>query len=74
MDALPGSEFTKAELASDAGVSPQSLYTHIELFLALNVLEPVEDSSPQRYRANIDSELLDLLHHANGTVNQQLSE
>lgn len=73
MDALPGSEFTKSELATDAGVSRQSLYTHLDLLLALDVLEPVADSSPQRYRVNPESELLDLLHQVNGTVNQQLS-
>lgn len=74
MDALPGSEYTKSELAAEAGVSRQSLYTHLDLLLALNVLEPVANSSPQRYRANSDSELLGLLHEVNGTVNQQLSE
>ena len=73
MDALPGTEYTKSELASDAGVSRQSLYTHLDLLLALDVLEPVEDSSPQRYRVNADSELLGLIHRVNGTVNQRLS-
>lgn len=74
MDSLPGTEYTKSELATDAGVSRQSLYTHLDLLLALNVLEPVEKSSPQRYRVNEDSELLSLLHQVNGTVNQQLSD
>lgn len=73
MDALPGTEFTKSELASEAGVSRQSVYTHLDLLLALKVLEPVEDSSPQRYRVNAESELLGLLHQVNGTVNQQLA-
>ena len=73
MDALPGTEYTKSELAANAGVSRQSLYTHLDLLLVLEVLEPVEESSPQRYRVNADSELLDLLHQVNGTVNQQLS-
>jgi len=74
MDALPGSEFTKSELATEAGVSRQSVYTHLDLLLVLGVLEPVEDSSPERYRVNSDSELLDLLHQVNGQVNQRLSE
>lgn len=74
MDALPGSEFPKSELAAEAGVSRQSLYTHLYLLLALGVLEPVEDSSPQRYRVHADSELLDLLHRVNGTVNRHLSD
>jgi DNA-binding transcriptional ArsR family regulator len=73
MDALPGSEFTKSELATEAGVSRQSVYTHLDLLLVLGVLEPVEESSPQRYRVNGDSDLLDLLHQVNGKVNQRLS-
>jgi len=74
MDALSGTEYTKSELASKAGVSRQSLYTHLDLLLALNVLEPVEDASPQRYRVNSDSELLSLLHQVNGMVNQRLAD
>lgn len=74
MDALPGAEFTKSELAAEAGVSRQSLYTHLDLLLALAVLEPVETSSPQRYRVNDDSEVLAVLHQVNGVVNQQLAE
>lgn len=74
MDALPGTEFTKSELATEAGVSRQSLYTHLDLLLVLGVLEPVEESSPQRYRVNAESELLELLHQVNGTVNRRLSE
>jgi DNA-binding transcriptional ArsR family regulator len=74
LDALPGSEFTKSALATDAGVSRQSVYTHLDLLLVLGVLEPVEESSPQRYRVNADCDLLDLLQQVNGTVNQRLSE
>ena len=74
LDALPGTEFTKSELAAEAGVSRQSLYTHLDLLLALGVLEPVPDTSPQRYRANQDSEVLGLLHELNGAVNRALSE
>ncbi|MCH7659531.1 MAG: ArsR family transcriptional regulator [Euryarchaeota archaeon] len=73
MDALPGTEYTKSELATEAGVSRQSLYTHLDLLLALDILDPVKNSSPQRYRVNPDSELLGLLHQVNGTVNQRLS-
>lgn len=74
MDALPGTEFTKSELANEAGVSRQSLYTHLDLLLALGVLEHVGNSSPQRYRVAAESELLDLLHQVNGTVDQRLSD
>lgn len=74
MDTLPGAEFTKTELAAEAGVSRQSLYTHLDLLLALDVLEPVERSSPQRYRVNEESEVLEVLHQLNGVVNRRLSE
>ena len=74
MDALPGSEFTKSELATEAGVSRQSVYTHLDLLLALGVLTPVENSSPERYRVTTDSDLLTLLHQVNGLVNDRLSE
>ena len=74
MDSLPGAEFTKSELADRAGVSRQSIYTHLDLLLALGVLEPVVDSSPERYRVNAESELLALLHQVNGTVNERLAE
>ncbi|SEH54188.1 hypothetical protein SAMN05192561_105154 [Halopenitus malekzadehii] len=74
MDALPGSEFTKSELADKSGVSRQSVYSHLDLLLVLEVLEPVEDSSPERYRVNVDDELLELLHQVNGIVNERLAD
>lgn len=74
MDALPRSEFTKSELADKAGVSRQSVYTHLDLLLVLGVLEPVEDSSPERYRVNADNDLLELLHQVNGVVNERLTD
>jgi len=74
LDSLPGSEFTKSELAREAGVSRQSVYTHLDLLLALGVLTPVENSSPERYRVTADSDLLTLLHQVNGLVNDRLSE
>lgn len=73
MDALPGSEFTKTELANEAGVSRQSLHTHLDLLLGLGIVEPVEGSSPQRYRKNPDSEILELLHQLEGKVHERLA-
>jgi DNA-binding transcriptional ArsR family regulator len=73
MDSLPGAEFTKSEIADKAGVSRQSVYTHLDLLLTLGILEPVEGSSPQRYRVNQDNELLELLDQVNGAVNGALS-
>ena len=73
LDTLPKAEFTKSELAAEAGVSRQSIYTHLDLLLTLDVLEPVEHSSPERYRVNAQSHLLALLHEVNGVVNDHLS-
>jgi hypothetical protein len=74
MDSLPGTEYTKTELAEQAGVSRQSVHTHFDLLLALEILEPVEDTSPQRFRANAESEILTLLHQVDGAVNKQLQQ
>lgn len=74
MDALPGSEFTKSELADKAGVSRQSVYSHLDLLLVLGALEPVKDSSPERYRVNAENDLLELLHQVNGVVNERLAD
>jgi len=74
LDALPRSEFTKTELADKAGVSRQSVYTHLDLLLVLGILEPVEESSPERYRVNADNDLLGLLHQINGVVNERLTD
>jgi Fic family protein len=46
----PRKEFNKTELAEHAGVSRQSVTNHIDLLLALDVLEAVPDTSPTRYR------------------------
>jgi hypothetical protein len=46
----PRSEFDKTELAEHAGVSRQSVTNHIDLLLALDVLEEVPNTSPTRYR------------------------
>jgi DNA-binding transcriptional ArsR family regulator len=73
MDSLPGSEFTKTELADRAGVSRQSVHSHLDLLLALGVLERVPETSPERYRADRDSDVLELLHRLEGAVNDRLN-
>jgi DNA-binding transcriptional ArsR family regulator len=73
MDALPGSEFTKTELAQRAGVSRQSVHSHLDLLLALDVLEPVPETSPQRYRRARESPVLEGLHRLEGAVHDQLN-
>lgn len=74
LDELPGAEFTKSELAERAGVSRQSVYTHLELLVTLEVLEPVEESSPQRYRVDRESAVLQTLTELDGAVNAALAD
>ena len=68
---LPGHrEFTKTELAEMAGISRQSVYTHLEFLLAIGVMEPVEDTSPQRYRFDPESDVSRALVELDGAVNR----
>lgn len=68
---LPGHrEFTKTELAEMAGVSRQSVYTHLDFLLTVGVMEPVEDTSPQRYRFDPESDVSRALVELDGAVNR----
>lgn len=73
LDELPGAELTKTELADRAGVSRQSVYTHLDLLIALGVLDPVEESSPPRYRVNREAPLFDALVQLDGAVNEAIA-
>ena len=63
-------EFTKTELAEMAGVSRQSVYAHLDFLLAIDVLEPVEDTSPRRYRFDPESDVSRALVELDGAVNR----
>lgn len=68
---LPGHrEFTKTELSEMADVSRQSVYAHLDFLLAIGVLQPVEDTSPQRYRFAPESEVSRALVELDGAVNR----
>jgi DNA-binding transcriptional ArsR family regulator len=73
MDA-PDYQFSKSKLAEKAGVSRQSVHTHLDLLLRLNIVRVVEDSAPEQYTLNTNSELVEELHRLNGLVNQQLTQ
>ena len=64
----PQSELNKTELAEHAGVSRQSVTDHIDLLLALDVLEAVPDTSPTRYRMP-DSAVVKELFELNSALN-----
>ena len=68
---LPGHrEFTKTELAEMAGVSRQSVHAHLDFLLAMGVVAPVEDTSPQRYRFVPESDVSRALAELDGAVNR----
>lgn len=68
LDLPPHREFNKTELAEHAGVSRQSVWNHVDALLDLDVLEPVPDTSPQRYRL-AESEVVRELFEVNSALN-----
>lgn len=76
IDALldaPDHHFSKSRLAEHAGVSRQSVHTHLPLLLTLEIVVVVEDSSPEMYTLNSSDDLVRELHRLNGLVNRRLS-
>lgn len=71
LDFPPHKEVTKTELAELAGVSRQSVHNHIELLVYIDVVEPVPDSSPQRYRFNHESEVSEAIIRLEGAMNRK---
>lgn len=69
LDLPPHREFNQSELADHAGVSRQSVSRHLELLLDSEVIEPVENTSPQRYRFNEDSPVSRALIQLDGAMN-----
>lgn len=62
-------EFNQTELAEHAGVSRKSVNRHIDLLEETDVIEPVPDTSPQRYRLNAESEVSEALFKLDGALN-----
>lgn len=69
LDLPAGREFNQTELAEFAGVSRQSVSRHLELLLAAGIIEPVEDTSPQRYRFDEESEVSRAIVRLDGAMN-----
>lgn len=77
IDALldaPDYHFSKSKLSEHAGVSRQSVHTHLPLLRRLDIVQAVEDSSPETYTLNSDSALVSELHRLNGLVNAKLDD
>lgn len=62
-------EFNQTELAEFAGVSRQSVSRHLGLLLAAGIVESIENTSPQRYRFDEDSEVSRALVRLDGAMN-----
>lgn len=69
LDAQPHREFNQTELAERAGVSRQSVRRHLDLLLDADILEPVEGTSPQRYRFNPESDVSEAIIQLDGAMN-----
>lgn len=67
----PHREFTKTELAERADVSRQSVHNHIDLLVYIDIVEPVPDTSPQRYRFNVESEVSEAIIRLEGAMNRK---
>jgi predicted transcriptional regulator len=73
MDA-PEYHFSKSKLAENAGVSRQSVHTHLPLLVRLEIVDTVEGTSPEKYTLNSGDELVRELHRLNGLINEKLDE
>lgn len=67
----PTREFTKTELADWADVSRQSVHNHIDKLVYLDILEPVPETSPQRYRFDHESEVSEAIIRLEGAMNRK---
>ena len=70
---MPGTQFSKSLLAEKAGVSRQSVHTHITLLVNLGIVTEIDDSDPVEYTLNDDDEIVRLLHQLEGVVHRRLN-
>lgn len=68
LDLPPNREFNKTEFASHAGVTRQTVGSHVDLLLELDLIEAVPNTSPTRYRL-ADSDVVRELFELNSALN-----
>lgn len=68
LDLPPGREFNKTEFAAHAGVTRQTVGNYIELLQETAIVEPVPETSPQRYRVT-ESAVVEELFELNSALN-----
>ena len=69
LDLPPRRECNQSELAEQAGVSRQSVSRHLDLLVHIGVLEPVQNTSPQRYRFDPTSDVSRAIVELDGAMN-----
>ena len=74
LDLPPHREFNQTELSEFAGVSRQSVARHLDLLLAAGIVEPVEGTTPRRYRFDEDSPVSRALVELDGAMNSAGAE
>jgi biotin operon repressor len=70
---MPGTHFSKSLLADKAGVSRQSVHTHIDLLKNLGIVSEIEGENHTEYTLNDDDELVRQLHLVEGLVHERLN-
>jgi hypothetical protein len=69
LDFPPHREFNQTELAEIATVSRQSVNAHLDLLLDVDILEPVDGTTPQRYRFVPESPVSEAIIRLDGAMN-----
>lgn len=72
LDLPPGREFNKTELAEHAGLTRQTVGNYVSELLAFDIIEPVPNTSPQRYQL-AESAVVEQLFAFNSVLNATIS-
>lgn len=70
---MPGTQFNKSMLAETAGVSRQSVHTHIALLTNLGIVREIDTSDTVEYTLDEDAEIVRLLYRLDGVIHSQLN-
>lgn len=73
LDLPPGREFNKTEFADHAGLTRQTVATHLDRLVETDVVETVPETSPQRYRMT-ESPVVQELYEFNSAINAAREE